>query len=132
MCNKCFRPYSVMSLSFQLPYFMHKTTSLASWVECEIIYLWLWSFCTGGRRFAPRPWHYSSGSFSSSLARFSPPNIPSILNLFKISLHGENFGIDGQFLNMELINLEFKFATKYLAVNFLFRNISSLTILLGI
>ena len=31
-------------------------------------YLWLWSFCAGGRRFTPRPWHYSRRSFSSSQA----------------------------------------------------------------
>ena len=40
--------------------------SLATWVEREIIYLWLWSFCVGSRRFAPRPWHYSRRSLSSS------------------------------------------------------------------
>ena len=28
----------------------------------------LWSFCAGGRRFAPRSWHYSRGSFSSNQA----------------------------------------------------------------
>ena len=38
-----------------------------TWVERETIYLWLWSFCAGGRRFASRPWYYySRGSFSSS------------------------------------------------------------------
>ena len=44
------------------------SASLASWVERETIYLWLWSFCAGGRRFVPQPWHYSRGSFSSSQA----------------------------------------------------------------
>jgi len=67
--------------------------SLASWVERETIYLWLWSFCAGGRRFAPRPWHYYivGGDFHpmSQLARFSPPNMPFILNLFRISLGRE-------------------------------------------
>ena len=63
--------------------------SLATWVECETIYLW--SFCVGGHRFAPRLWHYSRRSFSSSqaTARFSQPNMPYILNLFTISLPGE-------------------------------------------
>ena len=44
------------------------TASLASWVERETIYLWLWSFCGGGCRFAPGLWHYSTRSFSSSQA----------------------------------------------------------------
>ena len=44
------------------------TASLASWVERDTIYLWLWLFCAGGRRFAPRPWHQSMRSFSSSQA----------------------------------------------------------------
>ena len=40
--------------------------------------------------FTPRPWHYySRGSFSSSQARFSPLNMPFILNLFTISLCGK-------------------------------------------
>ena len=49
------------------------------------------SFCAGGRRFAPQPWHYSrrNFSFSQATARFSTPNMPYILNLFKISLCGE-------------------------------------------
>ena len=31
---------------------INSTASLASWVECETIYLCLWSFCAGGRWFA--------------------------------------------------------------------------------
>jgi len=42
-------------------------TFLATSVERETIYLWLLSFCAGGRRFMPRLWHYSM-SFSSSQA----------------------------------------------------------------
>ena len=56
-----------------------------------LIILCEWSFCAGVRRFAPRPWHYSKWSFSSSQAtgKVSPPNMPVILNLFRISLGGE-------------------------------------------
>ena len=65
------------------------TAILVSWVERDTIYLWLWSFCVGGSRFSPRPRHYSRRSFSArQLARFSPPNLPYILNLFRISLWG--------------------------------------------
>ena len=45
---------------------LYITASLATWVECETIFLWLWSFCAVGRRFVPGPWHYSRGNFSSS------------------------------------------------------------------
>ena len=42
----------------------HWIVFLASWVEeRETIYLWLWSFCAGGCRFAPRSWYYSRWSF---------------------------------------------------------------------
>jgi len=30
---------------------------LASWVNHETIYLWLWSFYVGGNRYTPQPWH---------------------------------------------------------------------------
>jgi len=42
----------------------------------------------GGGRFMPRPWHYRWGVFdlTRQLAKFSPANMPYILNLFRISL----------------------------------------------
>ena len=52
-----------------------------------------YSCCAGGRRFEFRLWYYSSRSFhpTRQLARFSPSNMPSVVNsnLFRISPSGE-------------------------------------------
>jgi len=70
--NMCIIVIEVSNISknstAQICFWFVDNISLASWVECETIYLWVWSFCARGRGFTPRPWDYSRRSFSSNQA----------------------------------------------------------------